>query len=81
MRRRDEDEFREFANARIAGLRKSAYLPCGDAHRADEHRAHRTNAFPSSGDAEPTYRTPAFEVSDAQLVAIVMAPEARATTE
>jgi RNA polymerase sigma-70 factor (sigma-E family) len=36
VRRADEDEFREFAAARIPGLRRSAYLLCGDAYLADD---------------------------------------------
>jgi RNA polymerase sigma-70 factor (sigma-E family) len=36
LRRTDEDEFRAFATVRIPGLRRSAYLLCGDAHAADD---------------------------------------------
>ncbi|WP_412543514.1 SigE family RNA polymerase sigma factor [Longispora sp. K20-0274] len=36
MRNRDDTEFREFVHSRIPGLRRSAYLLCGDAHTADD---------------------------------------------
>jgi RNA polymerase sigma-70 factor (sigma-E family) len=36
MRRRDEAEFTEFATAAIGRLRRTAYLMCGDWHRAED---------------------------------------------
>lgn len=36
MRRRDEVEFTEFATAAVRGLRRTAYLMCGDWHRAED---------------------------------------------
>ncbi|GAA3538504.1 SigE family RNA polymerase sigma factor [Kribbella ginsengisoli] len=36
MRRRDEPEFTEFAEASIGRLRRTAYLMCGDWHRAED---------------------------------------------
>ena len=36
MRAREEREFREFVEARLAMLRRSAYLLCGDPHRAED---------------------------------------------
>jgi RNA polymerase sigma-70 factor (sigma-E family) len=36
MRAREEQAFREFVEVRMAGLRRSAYLLCGDPHRADD---------------------------------------------
>jgi RNA polymerase sigma-70 factor (sigma-E family) len=36
VRAREESEFREFVAARLAGLRRSAYLLCGDVHGADD---------------------------------------------
>ncbi|WP_328324218.1 SigE family RNA polymerase sigma factor [Kribbella sp. NBC_00382] len=36
MRRRDEPEFTEFATAVIGRLRRTAYLMCGDWHRAED---------------------------------------------
>jgi RNA polymerase sigma-70 factor (sigma-E family) len=36
MRAQDETEFREYARARIAPLRRTAYLLCGDWHLADD---------------------------------------------
>ncbi|MBG6134842.1 SigE family RNA polymerase sigma factor [Longispora fulva] len=36
MRDRDDTEFREFVSSRIPGLRRSAYLLCGDVHTADD---------------------------------------------
>jgi RNA polymerase sigma-70 factor (sigma-E family) len=36
MRRRDEPEFTEFAAASIGRLRRTAYLMCGDWHRAED---------------------------------------------
>src|SRR5687768_17331525 len=36
MRADDEREFREFVAARLPGLRRSAYLLCGDRHGADD---------------------------------------------
>jgi RNA polymerase sigma-70 factor (sigma-E family) len=36
MRRRDEDEFTEFAAGTLGRLRRTAYLMCGDWHRAED---------------------------------------------
>ncbi|MEU4606033.1 SigE family RNA polymerase sigma factor [Kribbella sp. NPDC023972] len=36
MRRRDEDEFTEFAAVTVRRLRRTAYLMCGDWHRAED---------------------------------------------
>jgi RNA polymerase sigma-70 factor (sigma-E family) len=36
MRRADEDRFREFARGQVAGLRRSAFLLCGDWHLAED---------------------------------------------
>jgi len=36
MRRRDEADFTEFATAAIGRLRRTAYLMCGDWHRAED---------------------------------------------
>jgi len=36
MRRRDEVEFTEFATAAVRRLRRTAYLMCGDWHRAED---------------------------------------------
>jgi RNA polymerase sigma-70 factor (sigma-E family) len=36
MRRRDEADFTEFAAAAIGRLRRTAYLMCGDWHRAED---------------------------------------------
>jgi RNA polymerase sigma-70 factor (sigma-E family) len=36
MRAREERAFREFVEVRMAGLRRSAYLLCGDPHAADD---------------------------------------------
>ena len=36
MRRRDEDEFTEFAAITVRRLRRTAYLMCGDWHRAED---------------------------------------------
>ncbi|MFI5707236.1 SigE family RNA polymerase sigma factor [Kribbella sp. NPDC051620] len=36
MRRRDEADFTEFAGAAIGRLRRTAYLMCGDWHRAED---------------------------------------------
>jgi RNA polymerase sigma-70 factor (sigma-E family) len=36
MRRRDEAEFTEFAAASLGRLRRTAYLMCGDWHRAED---------------------------------------------
>lgn len=36
MRTADEDRFREFARGHAVGLRRSAYLLCGDWHLADD---------------------------------------------
>jgi RNA polymerase sigma-70 factor (sigma-E family) len=36
MRAREERAFREFIEVRMAGLRRSAYLLCGDIHAADD---------------------------------------------
>jgi RNA polymerase sigma-70 factor (sigma-E family) len=36
VRARDEEEFRSFVRDRLAGLRRSAYLLCGDPHTADD---------------------------------------------
>ncbi|WP_406054887.1 SigE family RNA polymerase sigma factor [Kribbella sp. NBC_00889] len=36
MRRRDEDEFTEFAALTMPRLRRTAYLMCGDWHRAED---------------------------------------------
>jgi RNA polymerase sigma-70 factor (sigma-E family) len=36
VRVRDEEEFRRFVGPRLAGLRRSAYLLCGDPHTADD---------------------------------------------
>src|SRR3954452_15047966 len=36
VRGTDENDFREFAAARIPKLRRSAYLLCGDVHAADD---------------------------------------------
>ncbi len=37
MRQADEESFRRFAVAHAGKLRRSAYLLCGDWHRADDH--------------------------------------------
>lgn len=36
MRRRDEPDFTEFATAAVRRLRRTAYLMCGDWHRAED---------------------------------------------
>lgn len=36
MRRRDEDDFTEFATVTVRRLRRTAYLMCGDWHRAED---------------------------------------------
>ncbi len=36
MRSRDEREFRDYVQERLTGLRRSAYLLCGDPHTADD---------------------------------------------
>ena len=36
MRAQEEREFRQFVEERLTGLRRSAYLLCGDLHLADD---------------------------------------------
>ena len=36
MRTADEEQYVEYVTARLPGLRRTAYLLCGDAHRADD---------------------------------------------